>query len=170
MKDRSLYRFRGWLTTGAGLLIALVLTAAAPAPPPPEPPPAPSRERNIHLPRVPADQLEAVKKMENPVPDTADTLAKGNTLFTISCVACHGPEGRGDGPLTKKTKIDPAPRNFTSPDFQRLRTDGELFWVLKHGSHGTEMMRMDFFFTDDELWTLIRYIRMLGRPTGAPSK
>jgi len=23
---------------------------------------------------------------------------------------------------------------------------------------------MDFFFTDDELWTLIRYIRKLGAP------
>jgi len=122
------------------------------------------RERNIHLPRVPADQLEAVKKMENPVPDNEGTLAKGKDLFAMACVACHGPEGRGDGPLTKKTKIDPAPRNFTNADFQRLRTDGELFWVLKHGSHGTEMMRMDFFFTDDELWTLIRYIRKLGAP------
>jgi len=108
--------------------------------------------------------------MENPVPDNAETLEKGKTLFTISCVACHGPEGRGDGPLTKTTKIDPAPRNFTNADFQRLRSDGELFWVLKHGSHGTEMMRMDFFFTDDELWTLIRYIRTLGRTPGPPLK
>ena len=122
------------------------------------------RERNIHLPRVPADQLEAVKKMVNPAPDNAETLEEGKHLYTMACAACHGPEGRGDGPLTKKTTFNPAPRNFTNPDFQRLRTDGELFWVLKHGSHGTEMMRMDFFFSDDELWTLIRYIRTLGAP------
>lgn len=122
------------------------------------------RERNIHLPRVPADQLDAVKKMVNPVPDTPETLEKGKALYTMACVACHGPEGRGDGPLTKKTTISPAPRDFTNPDFQRLRTDGELFWVLKHGSHGTEMMRMDFFFTDQELWTLIRYLRTFGAP------
>jgi mono/diheme cytochrome c family protein len=128
------------------------------------------RERNIRLPRVPADQLEAVKKMKNPVPANSETLEQGETLFTISCVACHGPEGRGDGPLTKKTTITPAPRNFTNPDFQRLRTDGELYWVMKHGSHGTEMMRMDFFFTDQELWTLVRYIRTLGRAGGAPSR
>jgi mono/diheme cytochrome c family protein len=121
-------------------------------------------ERNIHLPRVPADQLEAVKKMVNPVPDNAETLEEGKRLYTMACAACHGPEGRGDGPLTKKTAFNPAPRNFANPDFQRLRTDGELFWVLKHGSHGTEMMRMDFFFTDDELWTLIHYIRTLGAP------
>lgn len=145
-------------------MAVFVLMAAAP-------PPTPSlRERNIHLPRVPADQLEAVKKMENPVPANDETLEKGKALFATACVACHGSEGRGDGPLTKRAKIDPAPRNFTNQDFQRLRTDGELFWVLKHGSHGTEMMRMDFFFTDDELWTLIRYIRKLGQPPAAPPK
>lgn len=128
------------------------------------------RERNIHLPRVPADQLDAVKKMENPVPNTSETLEQGKTLFTMSCVACHGTEGRGDGPLTKKTTINPAPRNLTNPDFQRLRSDGELFWVLKRGSHGTEMMPMEFFFTDQELWTLVRYIRTLGHAAGPPSK
>ncbi|HTP41998.1 MAG TPA: c-type cytochrome [Nitrospiria bacterium] len=128
------------------------------------------REKNIHLPRVPANQLDAVKKMVNPVPDTPETLEKGKALYTMACVACHGADGRGDGPLTKKTTINPAPRNFTNPDFQRLRTDGELFWVLKNGSHGTEMMRMDFFFTDQELWTLIRYIRSFGPRPGAPSQ
>jgi len=128
------------------------------------------RERNIHVPRVPANQLDAVKKMVDPVPDTPETLEKGKALYTMACVACHGADGRGDGPLTEKTTINPAPRNFTNPDFQRLRTDGELFWVLKNGSHGTEMMRMDFFFTNQELWTLIRYIRTFGPRPGAPSQ
>jgi mono/diheme cytochrome c family protein len=127
------------------------------------------REKNIHLPRVPANQLAAVKQMVNPVPDTPDTLEKGKALYTMACVACHGADGRGDGPLTKKTTINPAPRNFANPDFQRLRTDGELYWILKNGSHGTEMMRMDFFFTDQELWTLVRYIRTFGPKPGTPS-
>jgi mono/diheme cytochrome c family protein len=128
------------------------------------------REKNIHVPRVPVNQLAAVKKMVNPVPDTPETLEKGKALYTMACAACHGADGRGDGPLTKKTTINPAPRNFANTDFQRLRTDGELFWVLKHGSHGTEMMRMDFFFTDQELWTLVRYLRTFGPGTGAPTK
>ena len=139
--------------TAAGVCGVLLLLGAAPEAP---------TERDIRVPRVPADQLAAMRALTNPVPATAETLARGREFFTTACVACHGPEGKGDGPLTRKSRVDPAPRNFTNPEFQRLRTDGELFWVLKHGSHDTEMMRMEFFFTDEELWTLVRYLRRLG--------
>jgi mono/diheme cytochrome c family protein len=139
--------------TAVGVCVALLLLGAASDAP---------TEKDIRAPRVPADQLAAMRALTNPVPPTAETLARGREFFTTACVACHGPEGKGDGPLTKKSRIDPAPRNFTNSEFQRLRTDGELFWVLKHGSHDTEMMRMEFFFTDEELWTLVRYIRRLG--------
>lgn len=148
MRDRV-----AWWVSGAAT--ALFLMGAAP--------PAP-REKDIRIPRVPADQLTQAKQLANPVPSTEATLARGKELFTLACVACHGVGGQGDGPLTKKSRIDPKPRNFTNPKFQRLRSDGELFWVLKHGSHETDMMRMDFFFTDDELWMLIKHIRTFGTP------
>jgi len=123
------------------------------------------QERDIQIPRVPPDQLEQARAVTNPFSSTEETRKQGKELFKMACVACHGPEGKGDGPVAKKSKIDPRPRNFTNPEFQRLRSDGELFWVLKHGSHNTEMMRMDFFFTDEELWKLIIYIRTLGQVT-----
>jgi len=146
------------VTVWLGGSFAVLLTAAAEAP----------TERDVRTPRVPSDRLASVKQWINPVPANQETLARGKELFTLACVACHGPDGKGDGPLTKKNRIDPSPRNFTNPEFQHLRTDGELFWVLKQGSHDTEMMRMEFFFTDEELWTLVRYIRSLG-PRPAPS-
>jgi mono/diheme cytochrome c family protein len=121
------------------------------------------QEGDIRVPRVPADQLEQAKASTNPFPSTDENRTQGKDLFKKACVACHGPEGKGDGPVAKKSKMDPRPRNFTNPEFHRLRSDGELFWVLKHGSHDTEMMRMDFFFTDEELWKLIIYIRTLGQ-------
>ena len=118
-----------------------------------------SQERDFTIPRVPPDQIEQARKLKNPVEPSKEIESKGKELYTLACVACHGMEGKGDGPLTKKTPIEPSPRNFANPEFQSLRTDGELFWVLNHGIHETEMMRMDFFFTDDELWALIHYLR-----------
>ena len=121
-----------------------------------------SQERDIQIPRVPSNELEKVRQMKNPLPLSETVIRNGKELFKRSCVACHGPEGKGDGPIARETQMDPKPRNFTNPEFQRIRSDGELFWVLKHGSHDSEMMRMDFFFTDEELWWLISYIRTLG--------
>lgn len=137
-----------------GLLGALLLMGAAPNEP---------QEKDIRIPRVPPDQLEQVRAVTNPLPLTEENRKQGKDLFKKACVACHGPDGKGDGPVAKQSKMDPRPRNFTNPEFQRLRSDGELFWVLKHGSHNTEMMRMDFFFTDEELWKLIIHIRTLGQ-------
>ena len=141
----------GW---ACGLFGALLLIGAVSEEP---------QERDIRIPRVPPDQLEQARAVTNPYPSTKETRKQGKDLFEMACVACHGPEGKGDGPVAKKSKMEPRPRNFTNPEFQRLRSDGELFWVLKHGSHNTEMMEMDLFFTDEELWKLIVFIRTLGQ-------
>lgn len=137
-----------------GGLVGILLMAAASKGP---------QEKDIRTPRVPPDQLEQARAVTNPYPSTEETRNQGKELFKKACVACHGSEGKGDGPVARQTQMDPRPRNFTNPEFQRLRSDGELFWVLKHGSHNTEMMRMDFFFTDEELWKLILYIRTFGQ-------
>jgi mono/diheme cytochrome c family protein len=123
-----------------------------------------AEEVDIATPRVPPEELAAAEKLANPVEASPPVLARGKELYTLACVACHGVEGRGDGPLTEQTTMRPSPRNFTNPEFQRLRSDGELYWVLNHGIHESQMMRMDFFFTDNELWTLVRYLRTLGAP------
>jgi len=135
-----------------GILIAISLIGAASEEP---------KEKDIRIPLVPADQLEQAKTLTNPIPSTERNLAEGKEYFKIACASCHGPEGKGDGPVAKKTKMDPKPRDLTNSEFQRIRTDGELFWVLKHGSHSTEMMQMDLFFYDKDLWKLILYIRTL---------
>ena len=44
-------------------------------------------------------------------PDSAAELHQGSVLYaTNGCAACHGQEGRGDGPIAKTLK--PPPRNF----------------------------------------------------------
>jgi hypothetical protein len=34
---------------------------------------------------------------------------------------------------------NPLPTNFADGAWQAARSEGELFWILKHGSYGTDM-------------------------------
>lgn len=39
------------------------------------------------------------------------------------------------------------------------RTEGEIFWVIKHGSPGTGMAGFGNVLTDEEIWAIIQYER-----------
>jgi hypothetical protein len=55
--------------------------------------------------------------------------------------------------------LDPAPRNFQHHGFWRHRTEGEIFWVIKNGSGGTGMVGFGGQLTDEEIWSIIPYMR-----------
>jgi mono/diheme cytochrome c family protein len=117
-------------------------------------------------PRVPADQLTGARALRNPLPDTPDVVGKGQALYRGkgTCVNCHGPEGAGDGPVA--ASVNPSPRNFQHHGFWRHRTEGEIFWVIKHGSPGTSMIGFSGQLTDEEIWSIIRYEQSLSRGHG----
>ena len=119
-------------------------------------------EKDVTVPRVPADQIAAAKAMKNPLSATPDNIAKGKAIFEGkgTCFTCHGLTGKGDGDAGKA--LDPTPRDFTNAQFHGLRTDGEMFWVIKNGSAGTGMISYNpAMITDEETWQVILYERSL---------
>lgn len=120
-------------------------------------------EKDIKVPRVPAAELAKAKEMKSPLKPTPDVLAKGKAIFEGkgTCFTCHGNSGKGDGPAG--AALDPSPRNFTNPEFEKIRTEGEMFWVVKNGSAGTGMISYNpAMITDEEAWQVIAYERSLG--------
>jgi mono/diheme cytochrome c family protein len=119
-------------------------------------------------PRVPPEQMEAARLVTNPYPPSPEIIAQGKTLFEgkAFCRTCHGVDGRGLGSdIDPENFRGPLPRNFTDKDWQRARTDGELFWILKNGSRGTAMASfIPLVLTEEEAWKVITYIRAFGRP------
>ncbi|MFY9270596.1 MAG: cytochrome c [Candidatus Manganitrophaceae bacterium] len=114
--------------------------------------------------RVPPDRLKEIQGIKNPFNPTPENLLKGKKIFEGkgTCFTCHGKEGNGEGMAA--AGLDPPPRNFTSPSFQSMRTDGEFFWVIKHGSPGTAMMPMvGSVVTEEEAWLVLLYERTFGR-------
>lgn len=119
-------------------------------------------EKDITIPRVPPDQIQAAKAMRNPLSPTPENIVKGEAIYRGKgiCFTCHGIGGRGDGDAGKA--MDPSPRDFTNPDFHKLRTDGEMLWVIKHGIAGTGMISFNpSMITDEETWQVILYVRTL---------
>lgn len=120
-------------------------------------------EKDIKVPRVPAAELAKAKEMKSPLKPTPDVLAKGKAIFEGkgTCFTCHGNSGKGDGPAG--AALDPSPRDFTNPAFHTIRTEGEMFWVVKNGSAGTGMISYNpAMITDEEAWQAIAYERSLG--------
>jgi mono/diheme cytochrome c family protein len=94
----------------------------------------------------------------NPVPADDVSTARGSELFHINCSACHGAEGKGNGPVAaflQKKK----PADLTSPAVQFL-SDGAIFMVITNGMPGT-MPALNENLTVRERWDVVNFIRTL---------
>lgn len=121
---------------------------------------------DVVRPRVPADKLAEARALRSPLPDSPETVEKGKALYAGkgACVNCHGLEGAGNGPVA--AQLNPLPRNFQHHGFWRHRTEGEIFWVIKHGSPGTSMIGFVGQLTDEEIWAIMQYVRTFSRHQG----
>jgi mono/diheme cytochrome c family protein len=117
-------------------------------------------DAQVLRPRVPPDQIESARSVKNPLQPSSESLEKGRALFEgkAFCKACHGSDGKG---LPKDLELKgPLPRNFTDKKWQAVRTDGELFWILKNGSPGTDMAPfVPLVLTEEEAWQVLLYVR-----------
>jgi mono/diheme cytochrome c family protein len=99
------------------------------------------------------------KKQKNPLPDTIQTRADGKEAFTHYCVACHGMDGQNTGVPFVDHLSPPAP-SLASDDVQRY-TDGQLKWILDNGIWPSGMPGSKGILSDDELWSIITFLRHL---------
>jgi mono/diheme cytochrome c family protein len=126
-------------------VLALACALAAQQSPPPAKAPAPEY-------KIPP---EAAQK-SNPVKPTSESLAKGKKMYAIDCAMCHGANGDGKGDMDMKNVTD-----FTNPDVQKARTDGEWFYIIRKGKG--EMPPEGDRAKDEEVWNIVNYIRAFAK-------
>ena len=111
---------------------------------------------DIYEPRVPSERLEELQDMDNPYPATPERIEAGRKIYFGKglCVTCHNHDGKG-------VKLPGhSPRDFTDAKWQEIRTDGEIMWVLRNGSAGTQMpVRVGKDISEEEGWSVIHFIR-----------
>jgi mono/diheme cytochrome c family protein len=62
---------------------------------------------------------------------TAQARAEATDIFESRCVACHGPEGRGDGPAA--SNLNPRPRDFHNRKWQKSIDDATITRAIVYG-------------------------------------
>ena len=110
--------------------------------------------------RAPQYTEEQAVSLENPVQATAEDLERASEIFQLNCVACHGPEGQGNGIIAGYfERADVAkPADYTSDDI-RGRTDGQLYYAI---TSGTGLMpRFGPLLNEEDRWLLVHHIREL---------
>ncbi len=111
------------------------------------------------------DVLRAGDELHSPFA-TADAatrqhaLQRGEFLFANFCQMCHGPQGKGDGPMVQHmTRRGAVPPNSLLADSTVKRADGELFHVLTYGQKNMPAQAVQL--SPEDRWKVILYVRSL---------
>ncbi len=132
--------------------------------PPEEGAPPPTSFGTVGIDSTP-EQLRKAYVDEFPIPIDRETLARGQSRFTIYCAVCHGTLGDGKGTIVE--------RGFTTPptyhsDRLRQAPVGYLFNVATHGFGA--MPALDSQIPPRDRWVIVAYVRALQLSQHAPLK
>jgi mono/diheme cytochrome c family protein len=108
---------------------------------------------NIPTPPVPF----TARFLQNPAPDTPETVDRGRGLFLANCAICHGPRGLGDGP--QAFLLQPRPVNLQLHVPQHA--PGEIYYWISEGVAGTQMPAWKETLSETQRWEIVRFLYAL---------
>ena len=104
-----------------------------------------------------------------PAKNEAHLLEGKNLYAQMSCNACHGETGRGDGPsgsmLTDDSGSKIKPRDFTRPaGFKSGYSPKDMVRSMLTGFDGTPMVGFEGALKAEDAWKIAYYLESLARP------
>ena len=90
-----------------------------------------------------------------PFVQAAGDPGKGKAAYEKYCLACHGAEGKGDGPTGKMLK--PSAADFTS-DASKKKPERELLLIIQNGKPGTAMQAWKTQLPEADITDVLSYI------------
>ncbi len=98
---------------------------------------------------------------KTPVPYDAVSIANGEKLYRENCVACHGPQGKGNGILSR-TLSTLLPDMLMEPHVE-AHTAGDLYHWITFGMEDTDMPGYADKLTEEDRWDLVNFFHALYR-------
>lgn len=111
----------------------------------------------LHYAATPEDAARAGRELVNPfAPNDAKALARGQSVFQNFCQVCHGPAGKGDGPVAQRGF--PTPPSLLAPHARGL-ADGQIFHILTYGQ--VNMPSYASQVDEQDRWCAVLFVRSL---------
>jgi len=114
----------------------------------------------LHYEATPTDAIRAGEELVNPFGrDTeagAASAERGQSVFQTFCVACHGGDGSGNGPVAQRGF--PPPPTLLAGKTLAMK-DGQLLHILTFGQNS--MPKFAAQLSPDRRWDVINYVRSL---------
>ena len=128
---------------------------------------APAPTANVSAPRASQDVgNQPAATIRNPVAPRPESIAAGKRAYDVNCAACHGNVAQGAVKAGIAISIieeqkGRQPPDLTDDQWDHGSTDGDIFVAIKRGLPPTMMAGFDGRIPDDEIWSIINYIRSL---------
>lgn len=96
--------------------------------------------------------------MNHPASAAGGDAETGKPIFQSKCVSCHGPAGKGDGPIGKALK--PPARDFSSAESKK-KSPEELQKIIENGVPKTSMVAWKKQLNEAEIQDVLAYVLTL---------
>lgn len=112
---------------------------------------------------TPEDYERAALEIHSPMMSTKKNVMRGKEIYTIMCTHCHGPNGNGDGAISKNGHIQGIPDYATK---LKDLPEGKMFHTLTYGKGlmGQHASQLNQF----ERWQVIEWIKCLQKGLTEP--
>jgi mono/diheme cytochrome c family protein len=91
----------------------------------------------------------------NPHQGSIESVARGEQIWALYCLSCHGPNGVGDGPAS--AQLAKRPKDLTMIASPPIFPDGILAFRIANGKN--TMPAWQDTLTPDQIWDLVSFIR-----------
>jgi mono/diheme cytochrome c family protein len=111
----------------------------------------------------PVMSIQSADRLVNPRTRTSESINQGRVVYETYCLVCHGPMGRGDGPISSAAGGPFFGVRSLVNDTIARRTDGYIYAVIVSGQvmgRGLMPVYGDKVRGTDR-WDLVNYVRTL---------